>query len=460
MSFQERDERFWREQEGRLTRQIGQPCCSLAGMGSLLIDMPGNFAVVLHGEADCANSFRHTQGPSGTQFYTTRLTQVQFASGQTAQPLRRCLELLIREKAPDAVFVLGNCLMEMIHDDFETVAAEVSRRTGTPVVALRTHGLEAGSQAQMVDWLYSTLASLQAASGTPAGKKAKSLNLIGLPRFHNDDIRLELEKGLAAAGLAVNGRYPFDTALKDWLTIGDAEASFVVDRSLFPKLIAKLEALGQDCVEIPLPIGLGPTQDLLKAVGGKFSCGAAIEKALAGDAARARRRLKSFRSRFGGLRAAVGLRMVNNYMADQLAYDGLGDLPLFLEAGFEVALFIQGPPEEKAREHFRRRLESLGCRLPFTVFPDPFDLPPLLKAGEFDVAYLAGHARGEARRAGVPLIPGRSLEPFYAGAVRNLDYLEQVLDEIHQKRSAAALSGERRTAGASEDGGPSAAVEE
>jgi len=425
----ERDERFWQEQQARLTRQIGQPCCSLSGMSTLLVAMPGNFAVVMHGESDCANCFLQTQGPSGAKFYSSKISQLQFTTGQTAEPLRRCLELVIAQKSPDAVFVLGNCLMEMIHDDFDSVAKEVEERTGTPVLPLRTHGLEAGSQAKMVDWLYSTLASLSEKHGQASGKNGR-LNLIGLPELQQEELRSELFGILQAAELEVNGSYPFQTSLEDWQRIGRAEASFVVDRGMYPQLVSRLEAMGQDCIEIPLPVGLENSLDLLRAIGKRFKAEKKVMKAAEAKKRALSKRLVAFKKRFGGLRAALGLRMVNNYRADQLAYDGLGDFAFFVEAGFAPTLFIQGPPEEKARRHFQERLEQLGCRLPFHIFPDPFDLPKMLKAGRFDVAYLADHAKREARQAGVPLIPGRSLEPFFAGAVRNLDYIEQVLSEL------------------------------
>jgi hypothetical protein len=422
------DERFWKEQENRLTRQIGQPCCSLNALAGMLVTMPGDFAVVLHGEADCANCFVHAPGPSADKFYATRITQSQFTLGKTAEPLARCLRLVVKHRQPQAVFVLGNCLMEMIHDDFERVTREVQEETGTPVIALRTSGLKAASQAEMVDWLYSTFAAL-----AKRGEARRGLiNFIALPEINRTELRRELESILAAAGLRMRGRYPFETSLSDWQGILEAEADFVVDKSLFPRLVKSLDSLGAATVEVPLPVGLASSSRFFEAIGRHFGALKAVQRACAPLEEKARRRLERFREKYGGLRVAVGMRMENNCRADQLAYDGLGDLSLFVEAGFKVDLFIQGPPEEKARRQFKARLVQLGCDMPFHVFPDPFNLPPLLKAGRFDVAYLADHARGEALKAGVPLIRSRSLEPFFGGMLNNLDYLDQVLEEIRR----------------------------
>ncbi|MFA5139873.1 MAG: nitrogenase component 1 [Elusimicrobiota bacterium] len=427
------DERFWKEQENRLTRQIGQPCCSLNALAGMLVTMPGNFAVVLHGEADCASCFVHAPGPSADKFYATRITQSRFTLGKTAEPLAKCLRLIIRHRSPEAVFVLGNCLMEMIHDDFERVARDIQQETGTPVIALRASGLKAASQAEMVDWLYSTFATLAKKPSDGASRRGL-VNFIALPEINRQELRLELEGVLSAAGLRMRGRYPFETSLSDWQGILEAEADFVVDKSLFPRLVRSLDSLGAATVEVPLPVGLGSSRRFFEVIGGHSGALKEIRKACAPLEDKASKRLSRFRAKYGGLRVAVGMRMENNCRADQLAYDGLGDLSLFVEAGFKVDLFIQGPPEEKARKHFKQRLVQLGCDMPFHVFPDPFNLPPLLKAGRFDVAYLADHARGEALKAGVPLIRSRSLEPFYEGMLHNLEYLDQVLEEIRRNK--------------------------
>lgn len=417
------DELFWRGQQTRLAGRLAQPCCSLSGMTTLLVRTPGPFAVVVHGEMDCLNCFLPHQGAAG-RFYTTRLSQREFVSGRTAEPLRRCLESVIRRRSPEAVLVLGTCLVEMIHDDFEAVAREVEGRTGTPVRTLRTGGLKAGSQAETVDWLYRTLASLGPSSGEA---RPGSINCVGLPRRGGEGGRGELERLCAAAGLTLNGVYPFEAGLAEWRSIGRARSSFVVDPGLFPGLLSELRERGGRTVEVPLPIGLGPTLRFFRAVAAETGTREAMERALEPGLLEASTRLEAFRARFGGMRLAMGLRMVNNYEADQLAYDGLGDLPFFVEAGFDVRLFIQGPPEEEARTKVRARLESLGCSLPFELFPDPFVLPPLLKAGRFDLAYLAGHAQGEARRAGVPFVRARSLGPFLGGLRRSLDDLERAV---------------------------------
>ncbi len=48
------DESFWQDHEARLRNNLGQPCCTLSGISTGLIAMPGDFAVVIPGEHEWA----------------------------------------------------------------------------------------------------------------------------------------------------------------------------------------------------------------------------------------------------------------------------------------------------------------------------------------------------------------------------------------------------------------------
>lgn len=440
------DEAFWRDQEGRMTKQIGQPCCTLSGMTHLLIEIPGNFAVVLHSELDCTNCFLSTRGPSGVNFYSVAVTQAQFSTGQMGSPLERCLELIVKHKKPDAIFVLGNCLVEMVYDTYDMVSKQMEEKLKTPIIPLRTSGLKACSQADMVDWLYSTFAGLaklkngsaangKKGSGTNGHKSLnRQMNLIGMPHLNNEFARNELTGYFSKAGLTVNGIYPYEAGFKEWMQISRASTNVVVDKSLYPRLLDTLTEMGVSSVEVPLPVGWACTTKFLDTAGKAFGVEEEVKKAYAPASAKVLNRLKTFRKRWAGLKVVVGLRMVNNYRVDQLAYDGLGDITTFTELGFDINLFIQGPGDEKSRKHFADRLAELNCSLPFEIFPDPYDLLPLLQKVRPDVVYAADHSRWETTPLGVPLIASRSLEPFFGGAVRNIEFLEKVLTEIERNR--------------------------
>lgn len=461
----ERDEAFWQQQEQRLQGCLGQPCCTLSGICSVLMSMAGRFAVVIHGERDCANSFHLHQGPAATNFFCTCLDERQVTTGQTTDPLRDCLEALVASRQrPEVIFVLGTCMIEMLGDRFEQTAEDIAQASGVTVRCLHTSGLRLGSQAQMLDWLFEELAGLpQVASADPAwiraaaplaeglrrcGRKLpdcqrqharlaelaapqaldprRSLNLVGLPEIF-DRQRAEPFLVLSSIGLEVNGHYPFQATLDDWRAIGCARLSAVADRSIYTRLSARLEALGQQIVEVPLPVGLGQSERFYGRIAEAFELTSALDAELAQRRDRARAAIKSFSSRFKGIRMAMGIRMLNNYRADQLAYEGLGDAAALAELDLDLTLLVQGPPEQQARERFAARLAELGCELPFEVFPDPWDLSERLAAKGYDVAYLADHGREEAAKAGVPMIVSRGLKPYFAGIQENVQTLTQLI---------------------------------
>lgn len=458
------DEPFWQAQETRLAGQLGQPCCSVSGMATLLGRLSGNLALIVHGERDCAASFVAHQWQGAHRVYCTGVTEEQATLGRSHEPLRRCLELVLAEQRPDAVLILETCLLKVIGADPAGLVEEVAARTDVPIRLLRTGGLRLSTQAAMADELYETLAGLpQRPPGDRAWRArladalaearvrlltdgstsrdearrqivraadqvlrepAACCNLIGLPEPR--DRHSELEEVLEGAGIQVNGLYPGGATLEDWRGISHADTSLVADLRLYPRLVELLRsAYGLAVTEVPLPIGLGQTRRFYRRLGEATGRLAAVEARIAPLETAAAERVAALAARARGLRLALGLRMLNNYRADQLAYDGLGDVEALAELGFEITLLVQGAPEEEAR--LGELLERLGCDRPFHVFPSPWELAPILREGGFDLAYLADHAREEALAAGIPMIESRDLLPFFAGIGPNLDALEALL---------------------------------
>jgi nitrogenase molybdenum-iron protein alpha/beta subunit len=467
--LRERDETFWVDQERNIQGALGQPCCTLSGISAGFIKMRGNFAVVIHGEDECGACFRHL-GPNKINFYVVGLTEKEFVSGRTAEPLKKCLRLVAEETMPEAIFVLGACPVEVIGDQFQESVAEVQKEfPDVPMLALHTSGLKVGSQQAMLDWMFESLAALPvippsdrlwrrtaaiagqvvmraAASGTPEEIVASiqamqvtakqthldpewALNFIGIPRNRAQTMDVpEAFRVCMEVGITPIANYPEGSTFRDWRAIRFAKASFVADRSLYPKLVDILVNSGKVVEEIPLPIGLRQTKQMYDTIGRVFGVEAQIAAAYAPLLEAAERRLEAFRARWGRLSIAYGIRMLNNYEADQLAYSGLGDHMALEEFGFDVTLLVQGPPDK--RDRFEKMFERRGITLPFDMFIEPWVMAEVLQRGGYQVAYLADHCRPEAQKAGVPMIPSRGLKPFFQGAIENIDYLDHTLTHL------------------------------
>lgn len=446
------DEAFWQHQQKRREKQFGQPCCTQSGMSWTMIDMPGNFAVVIHGEYDCLNCFHHHVGRSAFQYYSTRLTEEMLTTGRTEAALRECLELVARHQRPEVVIVLGTCPVEVIGDQFGPVVQAVSAETGIPMIPLRTSGLALSSQQQMLDWLFKTLATLppappvdrtwqrevallamdalfghhagssdaaalvarlRAAPSPRVGGSAR-VNLVGMP--HVAGAVPEPVVLLASAGVDVNGSYPEGASITEWRAIRHAQAALVSDVAMYPRL---LEVLARDhhqaIVEVPIPVGLGASLRLYEAIGAATDRLDAVRAAITPAADAARAAIDAGRARVAGAKVGVTIRMLANYRSDNLAYDGLGEVEALTELGLDVHLFVQGPPEDGPREQFAAQLAARGNQLPFTVFPGPWVLGDYLRDAGCDLVVSSDTVRNEARAVGVPHLPTGSLRPYLQG---------------------------------------------
>jgi nitrogenase molybdenum-iron protein alpha/beta subunit len=459
------DEAFWREQERRKKDQLGQPCCTQSGMSWSMIDVPGNFAVVIHGEYDCVNCFHHHIGRSAWRYYSTRLTEEMITTGRTEPALRACLELIAKEEAPEFVLVLGTCPVEVIGDAFHHVVASVSEASGIPMVALRTSGLKLSSQAAMLDWLFATLAAIP--SGPPvdrawerelallamevlfdahadgesgaavfarlralaqpvADEAAVRVNLVGMPSTVEGGVPEPIAL-LGTAGIVVNGVYPEGASLASWRAVRHARESFVVDTSMYPRFLDVLRGHEQRVHEVPLPVGLEPSRAFYATVGRATGAPSAVDRAVSEIAARAASALEGLRAEVAGKRVAIALRMHANYASDTLAYEGLGEVRAYQEFGFDVVLFVQGPPEEAARQAFAEGLAARGCTLPFEVFGGPWILGEKLRSGGFSLAVASDTVRNELAAVDIPLLTTRALAPYVSGVFHNVGLIRQVL---------------------------------
>lgn len=459
------DEPFWKEQEGRIQGSLSQPCCTLSGISSGLITLKGNFAVVVHGEHECAGCFRHV-GANSHNFFCTGLTEQDFVTGETAAPLDRCLRLVAGEIKPEAIFVLGACPVEVIGDRFEVVVDKVNADfPDIPMIAMHTSGLKVGSQAAMLDWMFAALASLptkepidkqwqqrahragldmayttwngegdmmdwarQQVMDVPPRPKLdpkRCLNFLGLPSKNDTQLDTEVGRALEAAGLHIVANLPRRSSFDDWRAITFGEATFVADRSLYPKLVKVLEGKGQTVLDVPLPTGLDQTDEFYATIGERYGVKAELTAAVAEARDKAAARLEAFRSRYKGLRVAMGLRMLNNYQADQLAYQGLGDYRALAEMGFDLTIMVQGPPDRSDR--IAKLFERRGITHPFVMFPEPWTLSDHIDGGRFDIGYFADHCRTQARKAGVPMIVSRDLDPYYEGVLPNIEHMDRML---------------------------------
>lgn len=384
------------------------------------IDMPGNFAVVIHGEYDCVNCFNHNTGRSAHRFFSTRLSEGILTNGETAQPLRECLELIVEHDKPDAIVVLGTCPVEVIGDRFEVTVDAVSAETGVPMVALHTSGLKLSTQQTMIDWCFDTLAGL----GDPAQAIEDRVALLGMPvdRRGQSEVRSMCKK----AGVPLHGQFPMGASLDQWRgLIGCAEV-LATDTTMFPKLMTRLQGREQQITSIPLPLGLGQSVEVYCALGTRDP--EAMSQAIQPLVDLAQAAVDGFQSRWEGKRMAMTMRMHNSNRTDLVARDGLGPVRMFTEAGLEVTLLIQGSDDAQTMVEWRELLAANDLDLAFEVFPGPYAIGQLVARGGYDVACVADWVHNQVAETGVPAMYSHQTRPWLSGVAPTLRRVERLLE--------------------------------
>jgi len=399
----------------RSVGDIAQFGCSMTGFAFQLAELSGDLSVVIFGERDCANAFpRNRLSPGGVNpwtVYTAGIREADVLGGTVEERLDECLRAVIATAPHRPVVVLSTCLTEMVGAVVDPVCSAVESDTGVRVIGLRTSGLKPLSQAAIVDWLAETLVKEFGVFG-PADHAA--LNLVGFQTAPHHPLRRELEEVLESMDLRLNAAIPLGARLEHWQAMPGAGLTVVSEKAMYPRLLGALERPGHHVMEAPPPKGLVGTDAFYRALADRAGRKADLEPLESRH--RAARALEGARTRFRGRRLAYGLGSHHNFAAEQMSLEGLADLPLLQELGFDVELVIQERDEPEVHDRIRHNLSLLGVHIPYRLFYEPAVLAPVLEEGGFHVAYLTDFLSDQADRAGVPMIRLGFFQSGYWGA--------------------------------------------
>lgn len=408
--------------------ELAQKCCLLEGFTQFLSFMPGDFAVVLHSEPDCANLvYRDSRVADPSRFLCTNLSEADAIAGLGRERLLGA----IREGASlraRTIFVLGGCVASLIGDDVEEIGRAAGLGAGVRVVALNAPAFRMFGQAEIIDVFTGLLAG-----GAPSvARQHDSVNLVGFP-----DDGGETSTFLRRAGVRVNSWPGPGTAIEEWLRLPAGALTVVPELRVFGRLAAVLrDQHGGGVIEVPPPVGVGATAAFHRAIGGRFGKAALIEKVLKRGMAVADRAVTEFRHVNRGRRLAYHVGGRKDFSFDTVTWEGLAWVPMFRELGFEMVLFFQGAVEERARRRVAGMLASYGIDLPFRMLRDRISLTAALRDEGLSAVYCSDSFREEARAAGAALIPAGSLRPGFSGAVAAAAGLGAILGPRAARRSA------------------------
>ncbi|HOU54383.1 MAG TPA: nitrogenase component 1 [Myxococcota bacterium] len=434
----------------RKAGELAQPGCAMTGF---LFQMAGSFpslALVVFGERECAQAMPRLTPPVSDletwPLFTVALGEREVMEGRAEGRLEEALRVIARERAPRGIVVISTCLADTIGADLEAPCRKVEAETGIPIRGLRTGGLRMRTQAEVSDWVTRTVMDLLPASGEmdPGG-----VNLVGYRTdrppsrwLQSRVFRAEAARVLERMGLRLMGCAPVGATEDDWTRIGQGSLTVVSDRALFQKMLKRLDRPGHRVLEVASPMGVAATDRFWRQVGQAMDrdAGPAIEEDP--ERRRALEALPEVRQAVAGKSLAYGIGSHHNFRPDELAQEGMADLPLFLELGFRVELVIQERDRPDVHRRIERNLQTMGVDLPYRLFYEPAVLRPVLEEGRYDLAYLPDFLEGQAREAGVPMVRFGSMQPGWWGAIRSWGLLHSEGAPVFQQRYGRFLRAE------------------
>lgn len=417
----------------RVAGELAQYACAMTGFALQCAWMGDDICVVVFGERDCLNTFPRLSLSFGSKrrwtFFCANLSESDIIAGQAEARLEECLRAVTTFAKP--ILVLSTCVTEMIGADPLPVCQKISEETGVKVLPVRTSGLVPRTQAAIMDWFAEVMWREFGAHGPP---EPKAINLIGYdtyrppdPRFERLAFRHEVQSVLKQFGLTLNATVPAGGRLRDWEALPKAGLTLVAERALYERLCSLIESGERKIVEVAPPVGLRRSDQFYGALAHYAGLSNAVLESLPGRA-EAEAALERARKAFSGRRLAYGLGSHHNFEGPQMVYDGLGDLAIFQEMGFEVVLVIQERDKPEVHARIRKNLEALGISLPYQLFYEPATLAPILKESGAEIAYLSDFLGGEAHKARIPMVRLGGIRSGYGGVAEAVDMVEAALE--------------------------------
>jgi hypothetical protein len=429
----------------------------MTGFMAQFAEMPGAVTVVVFGERDCVNAFSRQNASLRFEprwdVYTAALRESDVVAGAAEARLDECLRAIAAELPSQPVVVLSTCLTQVIGADAAAVCGRVAADTGMTIVAIDTSGLTPRSQAEIDDWFAETVVD-RFADGTPPPPETWEfapvviVNLFGYfgerRRSGQGDMppfAYEARDVLKRLHIGLNGFVGLGAPFEEWRRLAFGHLAAIPERALFPRLAAALERKGQRVIELPPPKGIAATDAFFARLAAE--AGFDLQPHIEGVEARtaALNVAEAARSRFAGRRLVYGIGSHHNFREDQLAWEGLADLPLLRELGFDVEVVIQERDTPEAHARIRRNLTALGLDVSYRLFYEPAVLAPSIRDGGFEFAYLADFLAEQARQAGVRMVNLGSVPPGYGGVERAVEAIDAAAETVFRERYGRYVEG-------------------
>ena len=347
--------------------------CSMPGVWRALSFVRGAL-VIFHSPRPCAHiahgmdvSSFHRLTAAGTSvrlspvpLLTSGLSENEAVFGGEER-LRECIRFAAQKYHPQAVFIANSCVIGVIGDDTQAIAAEMEEELGLPVTAVSAHGfLDGEYYAGYLDAARALVDRFM----QPAERKEGTVVLLGdCGGMHGEYVK-ELRRLLSLLGLRVTGQFPSYLALDELQAVPEAELVILLGRRMDDEKQAQLaalaahirERLGTPYLADVYAVGAEETARWLRCVGQLCHCEEAAERAIVAEEASFVAAVEKARNDLAGRRCALAIGRDLTWFQPEIV------LRLLDKAGIEldgIVLLDCFMPERRAvmEEELQRRTD-------------------------------------------------------------------------------------------------------
>lgn len=249
--------------------------CPLMGAAMAIRGIRGAYMMIV-GTDECAYYTKHMTihsedwGGLNGRCVSVTIDQHDVTFG-CAKKTEEAFAELMEEVTPETVYIVTTCVPEIIGDDFDAIADELSERYGIPVMAVHTEHFKCENHMPGVERVIT--ASFRLMEERPKGN---SVNVIGQRMGRFEDT--ELSRILRLAGVPVGAQLPSGCSVSDIKNAPAAKVNIVVndiglplakkmkarfgtpyvffDKFTDPKHIGEAYRQLFDCLQVPMPAEL------------------------------------------------------------------------------------------------------------------------------------------------------------------------------------------------------------
>lgn len=265
--------------------------CSMSGVRRAVFHNEGAVVVFHSPRACCQVIDSNINTDIRTYFDTTNVNVPVLTSNLTdkeaifggEQSLRNCLRYAAEEYAPEYIVVANSCTAGVIGDDIDSICKEEENILGIKIFPFTCSGLMNGA---FDTGVFEAAIRILEYYSKPQPKEKGLITLIGVMDTSKNMELAYLKKLLDGLGLKINCCYPGFAKVDEVKRILSSEAILLCSRynmsNLSYRRIASYlhDKHGMKLIDLPDPIGYGPTMNWLEQLGNEMSLSKNIVKAV------------------------------------------------------------------------------------------------------------------------------------------------------------------------------------